>query len=139
MLVAGKVLLLKNTFGAMYDALRTLESVIDQPGTVLGGGSFHIAAALHLRERGRIRLWTSTPSHRRICPSAGTIPSTLALNAGEDQIDLCSNCVLHIETSPIVLVFARTGVLEKSRSSALLLDRFHALQAAVETLVASSS
>ena len=55
---------------AMYDALRTLESVIDQPGTVLGGGSFHIAAALHLRD-GRIHLWTSTPSHRRICPSAG--------------------------------------------------------------------
>ena len=32
---------------AMYDALRSIESVIEDPAILLGGGSFHIAAALN--------------------------------------------------------------------------------------------
>jgi chaperonin GroEL (HSP60 family) len=119
---------------AMYDALRSLESVIEHPATLLGGGAFHIAAALHLRE------WAESISGRQRLAVEGfaraleTIPSTLALNAGEDQIDaLLQLRAAHRNQS------SRFGVCKDGSIGEIedvLLSSFtisHALQAAVET------
>ena len=119
---------------AMYDALRSLESVIEHQATLLGGGSFHIAAALQLREyaesvSGRQRL-----AIEGFARALEAIPSTLALNAGEDQIDtLLELRAAHRNHSNLfgVCVNGSVGVIEN-----VLLSSFtvlHALQSAVET------
>ncbi len=119
---------------AMYDALRSIESVIKHPATLLGGGAFHIAAALHLREfaesiSGRQRL-----AIEGFARALETIPSTLALNAGEDQIDtLLQLRAAHRNQSDRFGVCKNGSVGE---IKGVLLSSFsvsHALQAAVET------
>ena len=119
---------------AMYDALRTLESVIDQPGTVLGGGSFHIAAALHLRERAESVSGRQRLAIEGFARALETIPSTLALNAGEDQIDtLLQLRAAHRNNSDRfgVCKNGRIGEIEGVLLSSSTVS--HALQAAVET------
>ena len=119
---------------AMYDALRSVESVIEDPATLLGGGSFHIAAALKLREiaesvSGRQRL-----AIEGFARALETIPSTLAMNAGEDQIDtLLQLRAAHRNQSDRfgVCKDGQIGEIEGVLLSAHTIS--HALQAAVET------
>ena len=119
---------------AMYDALRSIESVIEDPATLLGGGSFHIAAALKLREiaesvSGRQRL-----AIEGFARALETIPSTLAMNAGEDQIDtLLQLRAAHRNRSGKFGVCSdgQIGEIEGVLLSAHAIS--HALQAAVET------
>ena len=119
---------------AMYDALRSLESVIEHRATLLGGGSFHIAAALQLREyaesvSGRQRL-----AIEGFARALEAIPSTLALNAGEDQIDtLLELRAAHRNHSNLfgVCVNGSVGVIENVLLSSFTVS--HALQSAVET------
>ncbi|MGB2031257.1 MAG: TCP-1/cpn60 chaperonin family protein [Candidatus Poseidoniaceae archaeon] len=119
---------------AMYDALRTLESVLEHPRTLLGGGSFHIAAALRLREEGESISGRQRLAIEGFARALETIPSTLALNAGEDQIDaLLQLRAAHRNQSNQFGVCKDgkigeiKGVLLSSHTVA------HALQAAVET------
>ena len=119
---------------AMYDALRSVESVIEDPATLLGGGSFHTAAALKLREiaesvSGRQRL-----AIEGFARALETIPSTLAMNAGEDQIDtLLQLRAAHRNQSDRfgVCKDGQIGEIEGVLLSAHTIS--HALQAAVET------
>ena len=119
---------------AMYDALRSIESVLEDPATLLGGGSFHIAAALNLREiaesiSGRQRL-----AIEGFARALETVPSTLAMNAGEDQIDtLLQLRAAHRNQSERFGVCSdgQIGEIEGVLLSAHAIS--HALQAAVET------
>ena len=119
---------------AMYDALRSLEAVIQHPGTLLGGGAFHIAASLHLREQAESISGRQRLAIEGFARALETIPSTLALNAGEDQIDtLLQLRAAHRNQSN------RYGVCKNGSIGEIedvLLSSFtvsHALQAAVET------
>ena len=119
---------------AMYDALRSIESVIETPATLLGGGSFHIAAALHLKEiaesiSGRQRL-----AVEGFARALEAIPSTLALNAGEDQIDsLLQLRAAHRNQSDSFGVGKDGQIKEISDVLIPAHTISHALQAAVET------
>ena len=119
---------------AMYDALRSLEAVIQHPGTLLGGGAFHIAASLHLREQAESISGRQRLAIEGFARALETIPSTLALNAGEDQIDtLLQLRAAHRNQSN------RYGVCKNGSIGEIedvLLYSFtvsHALKAAVET------
>ena len=119
---------------AMYDALRTLESVLQHPGTLLGGGSFHIAAALHLREQAEAISGRQRLAIEAFARALETIPSTLALNAGEDQIDtLLQLRAAHRNHSDQfgVCKNGRIGEIQDVLLSSHTVS--HALQAAVET------
>ncbi|MGB1659157.1 MAG: TCP-1/cpn60 chaperonin family protein [Candidatus Poseidoniaceae archaeon] len=119
---------------AMYDALRTLESVLQHPGTLLGGGSFHIAAALHLREQAEAISGRQRLAIEAFARALETIPSTLALNAGEDQIDtlLQLRAAHHNHSDQFgVCKNGRIGEIQDVLLSSHTVS--HALQAAVET------
>jgi chaperonin GroEL (HSP60 family) len=118
----------------MYDALRSIECVLEDPAAILGGGSFYVAAALHLREgaesvSGRQRL-----AIEGFARALETVPSTLALNAGEDQIDtLLQLRAAHRNQSRHYGV-CKDGSIGEIQDVLLSSHTVsHALQAAVET------
>ena len=119
---------------AMYDALRSIESVLEHRATLLGGGAFHIAAALHLRERAESIAGRQRLAIEGFARALETIPSTLALNAGEDQIDtLLQLRAAHRNESDRfgVCKDGSIGEIENVLLSSFTIS--HALQAAVET------
>ncbi|MAY04121.1 MAG: hypothetical protein CMB25_00770 [Euryarchaeota archaeon] len=119
---------------AMYDALRSLESVIEHPATLLGGGSFHMAASLHLRERAESIAGRQRLAIEGFARALETIPSTLALNAGEDQIDTLLQLRAAQRNKSNQFGVCKDGSIGEIEN--VLLSSFtvsHALQAAVET------
>ena len=119
---------------AMYDALRSLESVIEHQTTLLGGGAFHIAAALQLREHAESVSGRQRLAIEGFARALETIPSTLALNAGEDQIDtLLQLRAAHRNQSGQfgVCIDGSVGQIEGVLLSSFTVS--HALQSAVET------
>lgn len=119
---------------AMYDGFRSLEMVIGDGGVLLGGGAFHIAAALHLRE-----LAEATAGRHRLAIEAfsralESIPVALASNAGEDQIDtLLKLRAAHRNDSADSGVSKDGSIGEISGVLIPAATLSHALQAAVET------
>lgn len=119
---------------AMYDALRTLESVLQHPGTLLGGGSFHIAAALHLREQAEAISGRQRLAIEAFARALETIPSTLALNAGEDQIDTLLQLRAAHHNHSDQFGVCKNGLIGEIQDVLLSSHTVsHALQAAVET------
>ena len=119
---------------AMYDALRSLECVLEKPATILGGGSFHVAAALHLRERAESVSGRQRLAIEGFARALETIPSTLALNAGEDQIDTLLQLRAAHRTKSKQFGVCKDGTIGEMED--VLLSSYtvsHALQAAVET------
>ena len=119
---------------AMYDALRTLESVLEHPRTLLGGGSFHIAAALRLREEGESISGRQRLAIEGFARALETIPSTLALNAGEDQIDALLQLRAAHRNQSNQFGVCKDGKIGEIKGVLLSSHTVsHALQAAVET------
>ena len=118
----------------MYDALRTLESVLEHPRTLLGGGSFHIAAALCLREEGESISGRQRLAIEGFARALETIPSTLALNAGEDQIDALLQLRAAHRNQSNQFGVCKDGKIGEIKGVLLSSHTVsHALQAAVET------
>ena len=119
---------------AMYDGLRSLEMVIGDGGVLLGGGAFHIAAALHLRE-----LAEATAGRHRLAIEAfsralESIPVALASNAGKDQIDTLLKLRAAHRNESVDFGVSKDGSI--GEISGVLIPATtlsHALQAAVET------
>ena len=119
---------------AMYDALRSIECVLEDPAAILGGGSFHVAAALHLRERAESVSGRQRLAIEGFARALETIPSTLALNAGEDQIDTLLQLRAAHRNQSKQFGVCKDGSIGEIQDVLLSSHTVsHALQAAVET------
>jgi chaperonin GroEL (HSP60 family) len=119
---------------AMYDALRSIECVLENPAAILGGGSFHVAAALHLRERAESVSGRQRLAIEGFARALETIPSTLALNAGEDQIDTLLQLRAAHRNRSRQFGVCKDGSIGEIQDVLLSSHTVsHALQAAVET------
>ena len=119
---------------AMYDGLRSLEMVMGDGGGLLGGGTFHIAAALHLRE-----LAEATAGRHRLAIEAFSraleaIPVALASNAGEDQIDTLLKLRAAHRNESVDFGVSKDGSIGEINAVLIPATTMsHALQAATET------
>ena len=119
---------------AMYDGLRSLEMVIGDGGVLLGGGAFHVAAALHLRE-----LAEATAGRHRLAIEAfsralESIPVALASNAGKDQIDTLLKLRAAHRNESVDFGVTKDGSIGEIGGVLIPAATLsHALQAAVET------
>lgn len=71
----------------LYDALRSTTQVMNTHGLTRGGGSAHMAAALAVKEAAEQESGRQRLAMEAFARSLESIPSTLATNAGVDQLD----------------------------------------------------
>ena len=99
----------EETIRGLFDSLRSACLAKEDDSIILGGGSFHMAASLRVREAaekcsGRERL-----SMEAFARAIESIPAALAVNAGEDRIDALLELRAHHRGGSINSGITRNG------------------------------
>ncbi len=71
----------------IYDALRSVSASILTGSAVCGGGSFHMSASLHVREKSEMHSGKERLAMEAFARALEAIPATLASNAGQHRLD----------------------------------------------------
>ena len=118
----------------LYDALRSTSQVIKTRRLTRGGGCAHMAAALAVKEEAEQQSGRQRLAMEAFARSLEAIPSTLATNAGADQLDTLLALRSAHRNGEHLSGIAPSGLVEVVEAAWAPTDTIlHGLEAATET------